>query len=204
MSDTQLDAARIGPTIDLDDLAIPADVGRGLATFYGTDEPILDAQEWVRANRESSRQTQGRLPTVEDLCASADGAHVFEARQDDERQAYVCVLDPLAYPVLTDTPGTVHSETPIHGTEITIEVEPAGVDVSHPDAVVSLGVSGHVTGEADASPEAIYRQVCGYIHVFANEDEYETWAADVEATTTSVPVERGIGLAMGLANGLFE
>lgn len=204
MSDTQLDAARIGPTIDLADLAIPEDVGRGLATFYGTEEPIRDAQEWVEANRESSRQTQGRLPTVEDLCASAHGAHVFEARDGDERQAYVCVLDPLAYPVLTDTPGTVRSETPVREETITVEVGPDGVDVSNPDAVVSLGVSDHVTGEEDASPEAIYRQVCGYVHVFVDEDEYATWAAEVEARTTSVPVERGIGLAMELANALFE
>lgn len=204
MSDIRLDADRIGPTIDLTDLAIPEAVGQGLATFYGTDEAIRDVQQWVDANRERSRAIQGRLPTVEDLCTSTDGAHVFEARAGDERQAYVCVLDPLVYPILTDTPGTVRSETPVRGETITIEVGPDGVAVSNPDAVVSLGVSDHVTDEAGAALEAIYRQVCGYIHVFADEDEYETWADDVEARTTSVPVEDGVGFAMGLADALFE
>lgn len=204
MSDASLDATRIDPATDPADVDIPAEVGRRLATFYGTAEPIRHADQWIAANRESSERIQGRLPTVEDLCASPDGAHVFEARDGDERQAYVCVLDPLIYPVLTDTPGTVRSVTPVFEETLTLEVTEDGVAASTEDAVVSLGVSDHVTGEDSPSPEAIYRQVCGYIHLFADRAEYETWATAVEAATTSVPIERGVGLAMELADGLFD
>lgn len=204
MPDTALDATRTGPTIDLADVTLPADVARGLAALYGTDEPIRDAAAWTDANRTAIRDTQGRTPTVEDLCTTPDGAHTFAPRNgDDERQDYVCVLDPLAYPFLADVPGTITSRTPVRGEEIEVDVSEDGVAVSHPDAVISLGVSDHADPDAPVTLETVYRQVCGFVHLFADEDEYETWAADADAATTSVPVATGVGLATGLADALF-
>lgn len=204
MSDARLDAARIGPTIDLADVALPEAVGRRLGTLYGTDEPIRDAEAWVVANRDLAREHQGRPTAVEDLCTTTDGAHVFEARDDEFRQAYVCVLDPLIYPVVTDTPGTVRSVTPVREETITMEVDADGVTVSQSDAVVSLGVSESVAEGESASLEVLYREVCAYVHVFDDADEYDAWAADVDAATTSLPVDRGVGLATALAAALFE
>lgn len=204
MSDTRLDAASIGPTIDLADVALPEAVGRLLAALYGTAEPIRDAEAWVDANRDLASEHPARPTAVEDLCTAADGAHVFEARDDEFRQAYVCVLDPLIYPIVTDTPGTVRSVTPLHEETITMDVDADGVTVSRSDAVVSLGVSESVADEESASLEVLYRGVCAYVHVFADADEYEAWAADVDVPTTSLPVDRGVGLATALAAALFE
>lgn len=204
MSDASLDAARIGPTIDLADVALPDAVGRRLAALYGTDEPIRDAEAWVVANRDLAREHEGRPASVDDLCTTPDGAHVFEAHDGDHRQAYVCVLDPLIYPVVTDTPGTVRSVTPVREETLTMDVDADGVTVSEPDAVVSLGVSASVADEESTSLEVLYRDVCAYVHVFADADEYDAWAADVDAATTSLPVDRGVGLATALAAALFE
>jgi hypothetical protein len=114
------------------------------------------------------------------------------------------VIDPLAYPFITDTPGTIASRSPVRGEEITVELDADGVAVSHPDAVVSIGVSDHVDTVDAVTPDVIYRQVCGVIHLFEDRAEYETWAADAEAATTNVSVETGIGVSKAIANVLFE
>lgn len=204
MSDAQLDAASIGPTIDPADVALPDDVAARLQTLYGTDEPPRDAAAWIEATRAGIEAVRGREPTLDDLCTASDGRHVFEAAAGEERQAYVCVLDPIGYPFLTDTPGTIRSLTPVRDAAVTIDVTRDGVDVSHPDAVVSLGVSDHVQHVEDVTPEVVYRQVCGYVHVFEDAAEYETWAADADAATTSLPVETGVGLAAAIAAALFD
>lgn len=195
----------VGPTIDLGTVSLPPAVADGFQTLYGTAERPRTVAGWVDATRTALAATTGQDPSVEDLCTLADGDHVFEPRPgtDDERQAYVCVLDPLLYPFLTDTPGTVRSRTQIHGETVTVDVTSDGVEVSHPDAVVSIGVSDHVEAVADLTPAVVYRQVCGYVHVFADEAEYETWATEVEAATTAVPIATGIAVAKELAEVLF-
>lgn len=203
MADTALDAAQIGPTVDLGDVTLPDDVARGLAALYGTDEPVRDAAFWTEATRRVIRETQGRTPTVADLCSTPEGAHTFAAHDGDERQDYVCVLDPIVYPFLADAPGTITSRTQVRGEEIEVEVTEDGVDVSHPEAVLSIGVSDHVDPDASVTREVVYRQVCGFVHLFADEDEYEAWATETEAATTSLPVDTGIGLATGLADAMF-
>jgi len=138
---------------------------------------------------------------MEDLCTTDDGAHAFVG--DELTESYICVLDPLAVPFLTDTPGTIRSTTPERGTTVELSVTADGVEYSHPDAVISIGVSDEVDCESCATIEDTYEQVCPYIHVFEDEAEYETWAETTDATTTSVPVETGVALAGALAENLF-
>jgi len=204
MSTTDLDPDRIGPQVSLADVPLPARIGERLQTLYGTDDPPGDAAAWIDATRAGVEAARGRSPTVADLCTTSDGRHRFEDRRGDHAQAYVCVLDPLAYPFLTDTPGTIESTTPVREAQIQIQIDADGVNVSHPDAVVSIGVSDHVDAVDDVGPAEIYRHVCGYVHCFVDESEYETWAADAEAATTPLPVETGIGLSGAIADALFE
>jgi hypothetical protein len=82
---------------------------------------------------------------------------------------------------------------------VAVEIGSDGVDTSHPDAVVSIGVSDHVDSVGPVTPEVVYRQVCWSVHVFAD----ESWAAGVGAGTTSVELERGIGVTRGLADAVF-
>jgi hypothetical protein len=195
-------ASDLGPTVDLEAVSLPVDVGEGLQRFYGTADPPRTAREWVDANRTALDVVEGERPTVDDLCSTADGDHAFVAGEGGPSQDYVCVLDPLAYPFITDTPGLIKSTSQVREATITVDVRVDDVIVSHPDAVLSIGVATDVDA-VEATPEVIYRQVCGYIHAFADAEEYETWAGSVDAATTSVAVDTGIAIARALAEDLF-
>ncbi|WP_135302340.1 organomercurial lyase [Haloarcula amylovorans] len=201
MADDTIDWNGLGPELDLETFDLPPDVAAGLGRLYGTDPPRT-GEEWVRQMRAARRETVGREPTVEDLCTTEDGLHAFVGRE--HRQEYVCVLDPLMVPFLTGDAGTVRSRTPERDAIVEIRIDEAGIDCSHPDAVVSLGVSEHLDGDGDPTLERIYRQVCGYVHVFEDEAEYETWATEIDAATTSVPAATGIAIGRELAATLFE
>ena len=191
----------IGPTTSLASVSLPPAVGQGFARLYETEERPETAAEWVADMRATVRRVYDRTPTVNDLCMVDAGDHAFVGPGGTQR--YICVLDPLAYPFLTGETGTVRSQTPVRGTEITFEIGSDGVAVSHHDAVVSIGVSDDVETAADRPIETVYQEVCGYIQTFEDEAEYETWAADVDAATTALPARDGIALAQQLAGALI-
>jgi hypothetical protein len=201
MAENSVDADSIGPQLNLDGVALPPDIGERLTTLLGDERRYETVAAWVAAIRSALADTEGRTPTVDDLCTSDGGAHTFVA--DGHTQSYVCVLDPLAYPFLTDTPGTVRSETPVRGDIVEIGIGASEATVSHESAVVSLGASGAIEPGETPTPERIYRQVCGYIHVFADREEYEAWADDADAATTALPVTEGVALAGKLSEELF-
>jgi len=202
MSSETVDIESIEPKLSLDGVAIPPGVGERMARLYGVDERPETAADWMAVSRAELAETHGRQPTVADLCTSSDGAHTFVG--DEESQSYVCVLDPLAYPFLTDETGTVRSETPVREAEVNFEIGHEQVAVTPETAVVSLGISDHVDAVETVTFETVYRHVCGYIHAFEDEAEYEQWAADVEAATTSLPAEEGIAVAREIALTLFD
>jgi hypothetical protein len=222
MSSEIVDLDSIGPKLSLADVALPPAVGERFGRLYGVAEPPRTAADWIAVTRDrlSSQgegQGQEQRPTVEDLCTSDDGAHTFVGEggrtsgsvtdgdaDATDSQSYVCVLDPLAYPFLVDEPGTVHSETPVRDAEVVFEVGRDSLAVTPDTAVVSLGVSDHVDAVEDVTVETIYRQVCGYIHAFEDEAEYEQWRGDVEAATTSLPAEEGVAVAREIALTLFD
>jgi hypothetical protein len=202
MSTDTLDTDSIGPQLALDDVSLTPAMSERFATFFGIEDGPESAANWIDMTGEMITDIEDRDPGVDDLCTTDDGKHAFVG--DDHYQEYVCVLDPIAYAFITDTPGTIRSETPRRGTEVEIEITPEAALPSHEDAVVSLGISDHVDHFDDVTPEAIYRQVCGYIHVFADESEYEAWDAAVEAATTPVSVETGVAGAREIAEVLFD
>jgi hypothetical protein len=204
MSTNTLDTGDIGPELTLDELRLPPHVGERLATLFDREGRFETGAEWVAAIRETSEATEGRPPTIDDLCTMSDGAHTVDLEGNDETTAFVCVLDPLAVPFLEDCPGTVRSRTPEDGTNVTIAVTGDAATVTPSNAVVSLGVSRHPDVERPISHEGIYQEVCPYIHVFASVDEYERWADGLDAATTSVPAETGVALARELATALFD
>jgi len=196
---------RIGPQLSLADVSIPPAVGEAFGALYGTAAPATGA-EWVTAMGETVERVEGRRPTVADLCTAPDGEHVFvpDDAEDDGtgERAYRCPLDPLVYPFLTGTTGTVRSPVPGGESVVTVEIGTDGVAVSHDEAVVSLGVA---RGLDDAEPTlaTVYRDVCGYVRAFPDRAAYERWAADADAATMALPVREGVALARELAAALF-
>jgi hypothetical protein len=200
MPNTEIGTDTLGLELALEQFRLPEDIAAGFGQLYGSEPPETGAA-WVQLLRDRKREADGEPPSVEDLCTTDDGAHAFVG--DDLTQSYICVLDPLAVPFLTDRPGTIRSTTPKRGTKVEIAVGGDGVDYSHPEAVVSLGVADETDCESCVTIEETYEQVCPYIHVFADESEYESWAATTDAATTSVPVETGVALAGAFAETLF-
>jgi len=202
MASQTFDGDSIGPQLDLADATIPPHVGHHLATLYGLDGRVKTWADWIEAIRTASEQTGDSPPTEADRCYFDDGDHTVEV--DGETASFVCVLDPLTVPFLRETPAIVHSRTPEDGEAITIDVAADDVAVDGDDAVVSLGVSRDPAVDGTPTHEDIYAESCPYIHVFASVGEYERWADEVNAATTSVPVETGVAIARELARELFE
>jgi hypothetical protein len=200
MAATQITPSELGVELTLEQFQLSDDIGAGLGSLYDSDAPQT-AAEWVTLLRERKRDIDGEPPSIEDLCTTDDGAHAFIG--DGREQSYICVLDPLAVPFLTDSPGTIRSTTPERGETVEISVGLDGVDYSNSEAVVSVGVSDETDCTACATIDETYEHVCPYIHVFTDETEYDTWAAEIDAATTSVPVETGVALAGALAKNLF-
>jgi hypothetical protein len=198
-----VDANSIGPQLNLEDIAFPEDVGRAIAHAHGVKSPVRTGAEWVATTKAALGNEVGTAPTVDDLCTSADGRHTFSARDSDHSQSYVCVLDPLIYPFLTDTPGTVRSVTPVHEETVEITVGEESAAASHDEAVVSLGAATGLDPDAEVSFERVYADVCGYVHVFADEAKYDAWREKTDGATTAVPVDEGVAISRELATALF-
>lgn len=205
MSTEKVDSESIGQKLSLADVAFPQAVGEQFAKLYGAADPPENAAEWADAMRAVIEDVRDREPTVDDLCTAADGEHSFESTESPESsQSYICVLDPLIYPFITGTSGTVRSTTPVNGTTVEFEIREDGFDVSHEQAVVSIGVSESVKRVDEVAVETVYQEVCGYIQTFESEAEYDTWAADVDAATTPLSAAEGVAVSRELANVLFD
>lgn len=202
MAATDFDPDAIGPDVPPADVPLPSHVGERLATLYDRAERFETAAEWLAATERVVGDGTDGAATEADLCRVDDGAHVVEV--DGERTGFACVLDPLVVPFLRERPATIRSESRVGGEPIVVEVASDGVAVRPAGAVVSLGVADDLDADAPLTPERVYREVCPYVHAFASPAEYETWAADAPAATTSVPMATGVALARGIADRLFE
>lgn len=187
------------PAVDLVDVSLPPHVGARLAAFYDREEPFETAAEWVDVMERHLREEVGEIDPDTVMCTTPDGGH--EVAVGEETRSYVCVLDPLAVPFLEGAPATVTSTAPAGDGTVTIRVGDGGVSVSPPGAVLSLGV-GHDVADVEPTLEAAYEQLCAYTHAFASPAAYESWAAGVDASTTSLPAGRGVALAGALVEAV--
>jgi hypothetical protein len=179
-------------------------VGDRLATIFGSEPTFSTVAEWIDAMENAFEGQLGHTPTREDLCTTPDGNHVVEI--DGERESYVCVLDPLMVLFLEGQPGQVRSETPGSGAEIVIDVGREGVETSHEDAVVSIGVAADVSDAAvgPVTPELAYRTICPYVQAFVDEPAFDRWAAASDGVAMAIPIEESVIIARELAATLIE
>lgn len=192
----------IAPPAEVRDVSLPPALGETLQGTFDADAPPETVGEWLTAMESALADSVDGAPSIDDLCTVEDGRHAFES-VDGDVQRYVCVLDPLGYPFLTDTPGTVRSETPVREETLSVTVSEEGVETTHSEAVVSLGVSETADQVETVTPEVLYSEGCPYIHAFVDEAEYEVWAKRTDGVTTAVPLETGVGIAALIAEELF-
>lgn len=104
-----------------------------------------------------------------------------------------CALDALLLPFLAQQPATVFTADPVSGERISLAVDPHGDhDVSHPQAVLSLGVSG--TGHD------VHECACPHINLFASPTTFDTWRdANPSVASMGLDLPAAIAFADALA-----
>lgn len=178
---------------------IPAELGERLAIALDLDERPGTLGDWADAMaRIVEREDIDAGPEV--LCTTEESPH--RARFGGETQHYLCVQDAFIVPYLVDDVDTVEvtTESPVSGEVIEIGVTDDGLDVEPAAAVMSFGVEADVTEPtADAeSPAIAYGKICPYGHAFRDREEYEEWAATVDAVTMVAPMADALHLARAI------
>lgn len=143
------------------------------------------------------------------ICLSAEDyfGHDVEPRHElhfGGRVEHVpCVADALIAAELVDhEPVVVRSFDPVSGEPVVFEGTDGSMDVTPADAVVSLGMAEGVpesetmtsltvsAGSGARAFEEIPTLICAYINAFEILDNYEQWAAGVEAKTVALPADK--------------
>jgi len=177
--------------------SLPGDLAEELAAVYGTDA-VETYSDWLRA----VAGALDREPTTDDMCCVDDALHTVEI--DGEREAYICVIDPLMVPFLEGEQAVIRSEAPVSGERVVAWVDPDGeVSVTPEDAVVSIGASRSAGTHIDDPVERGYVMLCEYVHAFPDRESYGVWAAGTEAVTTSIEYGEAVTLSQAVAEG-FE
>lgn len=149
----------------------PVGIGR-LAERVASDET------WVRERLDDwsgvFRDAEGRVIAFWGL-ALAEMPHRFEV---NGRTLYTwCAFDPLFIAPLLETTARVTSTCPVSGTAITLTVDGDGVrDIEPSQAVLSF------LKPEDAWGDDVIERFCQYIHLFASQEEAETWVAEHPGT----------------------
>jgi hypothetical protein len=191
---------------------IPDALGGRLRTAHELDDTPATIGDWMDGIRDTmaergearpegeppnERAAEGREqldgpPAVADLCVAGAARH--RAAWDGSTEQFHCTIDALMVPFITDEPVTVTSASPRDGTLVTVEVDGDQVVVTPGDAVLSLGAAAVEDGDGFDRDAAI-QGLCAYGNAFPSREDYETWAADVDAETTAIPLTEGVGLA---------
>lgn len=177
------------------DGSLPGDVVRLMSRFYTADS-VETVGDFVAATRADAG---GGAIDVEDLChVEGDSRHV--ASTPEETYHFRCFYDGIALSLLADEPVAIATESPA-GNSIEVRATPDGEVQSTPEgAVVSFGIAADVetAGESGPDPEDVYAAVCPYVKAFRSREEYESWAAAVDAATLGMPLAAGMPVAMAL------
>ncbi|WP_137284263.1 organomercurial lyase [Halorussus salinisoli] len=177
----------------VEDRRLPPEIGGNLKSLLGTDDRPETFGECIDALAVTFGDDWP--PDVTDLCHDDEGHHRAETETDTYR--FVCVLDAVLLPFLTDSTVEVRSEGPRTGTTVTSHVSQAGIETDPEDAVLSFGVAP-VDPSAEPTPELTYETMCPYIHAFPDRDAYEGWSESVDAPTTPLPLSDGFALARAM------
>ena len=194
MSDSSEDLAYRGPDV-------PTPLGDQLRLALGLDERPEAFGDWVDALAFIADRDDVDVD-LNMLCTIDDSPH--KATYDGRIQHYQCFQDPIIVPFLTDDVDTVDikTECPVSGESIELRVTETEIEASPPDVVTSFGVASDVDSppEGVASPILAYSLFCPYGNVFRSREEYETWAADVDAITMPTTVEDALELARAIGH----
>ena len=194
MSDSTEGIAYRGP-------AVPMPLGEQLQLALGLDECPETFGDWVDAlafiaDRDDIDVDLSMLCTIDHSPHKA----TFKGRT----QHYQCFQDPIIVPFLTDDVDTVEIETecPVSGELIELRVTETEIEATPPDVVMSFGVDDDVDAPPGdvASPILAYSLFCPYGNVFRSHEEYEAWAAEVDAITMPTTMEDALELARAIGH----
>jgi hypothetical protein len=173
---------------------IPPEIGKNLRALFDTDDRPETFGAWTDAVAETFGDEWP--PAVEDLCHDEDGRHRAETEEGTYR--FVCVLDAIMLPFLTDSAAVeVRSAGPETGATVTSRVTEDGIETDPEDAVLSFGVA-ETDESAAVTPRLTYESLCPYVHAFPDEEAYERWAARIDAPTMALPLSAGFALVRAL------
>ncbi|MFB6299218.1 MAG: organomercurial lyase [Halobacteriales archaeon] len=192
MSDPDFTTAYRGPEI-------PTRLGEQLQLALGLDDRPAVFGDWVEALAAIADRDDIEMgPST--LCTVDDSPH--KATFNGQVQYYQCVQDPIILPFLAEDIDTVEIETesPVSGDPIELTVTDTEITAEPDSVVMSFGVAEDVEGPPDDLPSPIlaYSRFCPYGHPFPSRDEYDSWAAEVDAVTMATSMEDTFELARAL------
>ena len=194
MSDSTDGRAYRGPDV-------PAPLGDQLRLALGLDERPKTFGDWVDALAFIADRDDIDVD-LNMLCTTDDSPH--KATFNGQTQQYQCFQDPIIVPFLTDGVNTVEIETecPVSGELIELRVTETEIEATPPDVVMSFGVAADVDAPPKdvASPILAYSLFCPYGNVFRSHEEYETWAAEVDAVTMPTTMDDALELARAIGH----
>lgn len=176
---------------------IPTPLGERLERGLGLDDRPETFGDWVEAMLTIAER--GDLDVdLDALCTTEESPH--RATYGGESQHYQCVLDPIIVPFLADGGRIdVETECPASGRPIEFTVTETSMTVDPATAVLSFGIDADVDApDGIASPALVYGRICPSVNAFATREEYETWAADVDAVTMALSADDALALARAL------
>lgn len=136
------------------------------------------------------------------LCSDEKSSH--KAIVDGRVEYYRCVQDPIFLPFLSEEVEdvTIHTQSPVSGQAIELAVTPSGIEADPAETLFSFGVQADFEDPpvGAESPILAYEAFCPYGHPFASREEYDQWAAAVDAYTMVIPVDSMYGLARAIGD----
>lgn len=178
---------------------IPTPLGDQLQLALGLDERPETFGDWVDALAFLADRDDIDVD-MDMLCTIDESPH--KATFNDRTQHYQCFQDPIIVPFLAEDVDTVEIETesPVSGESIELTVTETEIEAEPSDVVMSFGVAEDVEAPPEDIPSPIlaYSRFCPYGNVFLSHEEYETWAAEVDAITMPTEVEDTLELARAI------
>lgn len=176
----------------------------GVARAFGFDQPPATFEAFWTEILRTFTEGLDRESTLAALRATDRSPH--RATADGDTQRYRCVTDGFVLGTVLDERVAVRAESPVSGTESTVEFDADGVASVPGDAQLSFGVPRSVSRpEGAVTPEKMYGRFCPYSNAFASREEYERWAADNPDVVSDVhPLDEALAIQARLLDGTAD